>query len=285
MEVRARDAAVCRASCRTYDCYRGNHAGGPCPTFQFLGGMNKNTYCIFCMECVRTCPHDNVALNVRWFGADLVKPSPVRFDEAAMVVVMLAMSTFHGITMTPAWVQLVGALQRRLSIGYLSAFSLGMTSFLAALFLLYVAFAAASYAMARVPAMGLKQLAIRYSYSFLPIALFYHLAHNVLHFSIEGGTIVPLLSDPFGWGWNLMGTANVIPAPLLPISAVWMLTVSFIVIGHVWSLVVGHRIAMQIYGSRGRALRSQLPLVAGMIAYSILSLWIVSQPMQMRTGL
>lgn len=285
VELRARDTGVCRARCRTHDCYHGNADGEPCPTFQFLGGMNKNTYCIFCMECVRTCPHDNVALNLRWFGPDLVKPSPVRFDEAAMVVVMLAMSTFHGITMTPAWVWLVGSLQRRLSLGYLGAFSLGMTVFLAALVMAYVGFVALSYAAARVPAMGLKQLAVRYAYSFLPIALFYHLAHNVLHFSIEGGTLVPLLSDPFGWGWNLIGTANVIPTPLLPIPAVWSLTVAFIVTGHIWSLVTGHRIALQIHPSRGMAIRSQLPMVAGMIAYSVLSLWIVSQPMQMRTGL
>jgi polyferredoxin len=285
MEVRARDASVCRTTCRTYDCYRGNAEGEPCPTFQFLGGMNKNTYCIFCMECLRTCPHENVAVNLRWFGKDVVKPSPVRFDEAAMVIVMLAMSTFHGITMTPVWVRAVGAIQRLLAVGYLPAFSAGMAGFLGALSVLYLAFVAMSYRLARLPAMGLRQLAVRYSYAFLPIALFYHLAHNVLHFSIEGGALVPLLSDPFGWGWDLLGTASVMPAPLLPIRAVWGLTVAFILGGHIWSLVAGHRIALQIYPTRAQAIRSQLPMMAGMIAYSILSLWIVAQPMQMRTGL
>jgi polyferredoxin len=284
-EVRARDANFCRTTCRTYDCYRGNSDGEACPTFQFLGGMNKNTYCIYCMECLRACPHDNVAVNLRGFGRDLVKPSPVRIDEAAMVIVMLAMSTFHGITMTPVWVRIIVGLQRTLHVGYLTAFSLGMAGFLTALFMLYVVFVAFSYGAVRLPSMGMKQLAIRYSYSFLPIALFYHLAHNVLHFSIEGGALVPLLSDPLGWGWNLFGTASITPTPLLPIWTVWITTVGFILAGHIWSLVAGHRIALQIHQSRRMAIRSQLPMVAGMIAYSILSLWIVSQPMQMRTGL
>ncbi len=285
VEVRARDTAVCRSTCRTHDCYHGNAAGDPCPTFQFLGGMTKNTYCIFCMECLRTCPHDNVAVNLRGFGRDLLKPSPVRFDEAAMVIVMLAMSTFHGITMTPAWMRLVTGLQRTLSLGYLGAFTIGMTAFLTLLMLFYVAFVGVSSLVARTPAINRRQLAIRYAYAFLPIALFYHLAHNVLHFSVEGATLVPLLSDPLGRGWNLFGTASVVPGPLLPASGVWLLTILLILAGHVWSLVVGHRIALQTYSSRWLAIRSQAPIVAAMIAYSMLSLWIVAQPMQMRTGL
>jgi ferredoxin len=284
VELRARDGAVC-AACQTRDCYHGNERAAPCPTSQYLGGMNKNTYCIFCMECVRACPHDNVALNLRSFGRDLVKPRPARFDEAAMVIVMLAMSTFHGITMTPAWEHIVSSLQASWSIGHLPAFSLSMAGFLTVLGLLYVAFVALSFAVARAPAMNLKQLAVRYSYAFLPIALFYHLAHNVLHFAIEGGTLARVISDPFGWGWNLFGTAHMTTGPLLSIQGVGILTVALILTGHLWSLAVGHKIALQVYDSKGMATRSQLPIMAGMIAYSILSLWLVGQPMQMKTGL
>lgn len=285
IELRARDLAVCRTKCPTRDCYAGNDRGEPCPTSQYLGGMNKNTYCILCMECVQTCPHENVALSLRPFGEDLVKPSPVRFDEAAMVIVMLAMSTFHGITMTPAWVRVVTWLQTTLSISFLSAFSLGMTAFLTILSCLYLVFVGLSYLAAPSTDMSLRQLAIRYSYSFLPIALFYHLAHNVLHFSMEGGTLVVLLSDPLGWGWNLFGTAGYIPGPMLPYWAVWSLTIVLILTGHVLALFAGHRIAVSVYKSHIMAIRSELPILVGMIAYSILSLWIVGQPMQMRSGL
>lgn len=285
IEVRARDSEVCRSRCAGHDCYHGNAAGEACPTSQFLGGMSKNTYCILCLECVRSCPHENVALNARPFGHDLAKTTGARSDEAAMVVIMLAMSTFHGITMTPLWVRLTGALQVALGMPYLAAFTIGMAGFLLALALLYFAFVAAAHAAARTSDVSFRQLAIRYSYAFLPIALFYHLAHNAQHFSVEAGTLVPVLSDPFGWGADLFGTASLLPGPLLPAWGTWALAVALIVAGHVWSLAVGHRVAAAVYPTRALALRSELPLLAGMIAYSILSLWIVAQPMQMRTGL
>ncbi len=285
VEVRARDREICAHRCATRDCYHGNEIADACPTFQYVGAMAKNTYCILCGECVTACPHDNIAFNVRWFGQDLVSRAAVRFDEAAMVIVMLAMSTFHGITMTPVWNDCVRAIERTLHLPFLAAFTLGMVGFLAALVLLYLVFVSISHAVARVPDVSRRQLAIRYAYSFLPIALFYHFAHNSMHFFVEGGRIMPLLSDPFGWGWDLFGTAAMEPGPLLAFPVVWSMMVLFILTGHVWSLMIGHRTAVHLYPSRGAALRSELPLLAAMVAYSVLSLWIIAQPMEMRTAM
>jgi hypothetical protein len=284
LEIRARDTSVCR-TCTTRDCYHGNDHAAPCPTSQFLGGMTKNTYCIMCTECVHACPHDNVALNLRPFGADLAKASPVRFDEAAMVVVMLCMSTFHGFTMTPLWHTTTRAIEQTLGVPYLVAFSAGMVACLGLLSAAYVVFIAWSKRAAGVSGVSVRQLAVRYAYALLPIALFYHFAHNAMHFFIEGGTLVPVLSDPFGWHWNLFGTAGRIPGALAPLAIVWALMVLCILLGHVWSLVVAHRIASNVFDDRRAALRSQLPMLACMIAYSTLSLWIIAQPMEMRTGL
>ena len=52
-----------------------------------------------------------------------------------------------------------------------------------------------------------------------------------------------MISDPFGWGWNLFGTADIIPGHLLPLSMLWYIQVTLIIIGHVWSLYITHRIA------------------------------------------
>lgn len=284
LEVRARDKAVC-VSCRTHDCYHGNERGLACPTSQFLGGMSKNTYCIMCGECAFTCPHDNVALNVRPFGVDLASPSPVRSDEAAMVVIMLSMTTFHGITMTPLWHRTIGAVEHALGAPYLLAFSIGMVSILGLLALIYLLFVRLSHRASGSTAVGVRQLGIRYAYSLLPIALFYHFAHNSMHFFIEGGTLAPVASDPLGWGWNLFGTASMVPGPLVPLRYIWLGMVAFILLGHVWSLVVAHRVAMHVYPDRRTALRSELPMLLCMIAYSTLSLWIIAQPMEMRTAL
>ena len=117
MEIRAKDKEICRLDCRTKDCLLGNENGYACPTWQYLGTMEKNTYCISCAECFRTCPRDNVALNLRFFGQDRVKTVQTRPDEAAMIIVMLAMTTFHGITMTPQWFDVIDGLRSTLKVG------------------------------------------------------------------------------------------------------------------------------------------------------------------------
>ena len=45
-------------------------------------------------------------------------------------------------------------------------------------------------------------------YTLIPIAIAYHLAHFLTFFLIYGQQIIPLLSDPFGYGWDLFGTAS-----------------------------------------------------------------------------
>lgn len=282
VEVRPRDRDICK-TCITKDCFNGNDKGYACPTSQYLGSMHKNTYCIQCMECVKTCPHDNATVQVRPFGVDLLKVNKSRFDEAALIIIMLAMTSFHGLTMTPDWFWLVGKIEDGLSVGYISAFTIGMTlSLLAvALFYLVVIWLTKKAGKNRF---DFRELAIKNSYALLPIALFYHLAHNSMHFSMEGGKFVSVISDPFGWGWNLFGTSNWKIPMLFSMDVVWWLQVLFIVIGHVWSLYIGHRLAIQMYG-KNRSLKMELPMVMAMIIYSIISLYLVAQPMEMRTSM
>ena len=80
IELRIKDKQVC-VKCVGKPCYNGSDAGYGCPWDVFPGGMTKNTYCGLCMECIRTCPHDNIAVNLRPFSADLAKPT-ARLDEA-----------------------------------------------------------------------------------------------------------------------------------------------------------------------------------------------------------
>ena len=110
VELRARDKAVCRTVCRTNDCLHGNDLGYGCPTKEYLGTMDLNTYCILCSECVKTCPHDNVAFNLRPFATDLVKSIQLRPDEAYLSLAMLSLTIFHGLTMTPVWGRLSHAV-------------------------------------------------------------------------------------------------------------------------------------------------------------------------------
>jgi hypothetical protein len=47
-----------------------------------------------------------------------------------------------------------------------------------------------------------------FAFSLVPIAIAYHIAHYLSFLLVQGQRIIPLLSDPFGFGWNLLGTAG-----------------------------------------------------------------------------
>lgn len=60
-EVRVRSGAVCK-SCATHDCIRGNDRARGCELFLFQPKKASNFDCTFCLDCVKACPHDNVAM-------------------------------------------------------------------------------------------------------------------------------------------------------------------------------------------------------------------------------
>ncbi|MGC5327499.1 4Fe-4S binding protein [Brevibacillus sp. SYSU BS000544] len=282
IEVRARDKNIC-ATCTTKDCYNGNQLGYACPTYQYLGSMEKNTYCITCMECVKTCTKNNATVQLRPFGVDLLKVHQSRKDEAALILIMLAMTSFHGLTMTPVWYTFTDWIEQLLGINYTMAFTIGMAVSLVVVWLYYyLTIYLTHIVMKKIKT--LKEIFIKQAYSLLPIALFYHLAHNLMHFSMEGGKVFSVISDPFGFGWNLFGTRDLGIGPLLSMEAIWLWQVVFVLVGHVWSLIISHKVAAVTYGEN-RSFKDELPMVIAMIVYSVISLYLIAQPMEMRTSM
>ena len=92
-------------------------------------------------------------------------------------------------------------------IGETFAFTVGMAGLMVAPTLLYAGLVALSRLSAGETSVGYRSYFIRYAYALLPIALFFHLAHNCEHLLMEGHKVMALISDPFDWEWNLLGTA------------------------------------------------------------------------------
>jgi hypothetical protein len=304
VELRPRSQPVCR-SCETVDCVRGNDQHTGCPTHLFPGNLTENTYCTLCTECVRACPHDNLDINVRPFGADLLEGAKrFRWDEAALAMVLLALTSFHGVTMTQHWGRLVDTLRATTGLAQLAVFSLLMALLMAAPLMWFhltawvsrwlvgtaqttasgaPAFASAGAAAVAVTVPSTRQVMRAFAYAVIPVALFYHLAHNGMHFFMEGQNLLPVLSDPFGRGWDLFGTARQSYGPLLSLASIWYLQVLLIVVGHAYGVVVADRVGRELF-SAGH-LRGLAPFVITMVLYSSLSIWLIAQPMVMRTGM
>jgi tetratricopeptide (TPR) repeat protein len=118
-----------------------------------------------------------------------------------------------------------------------------------------------------------------FAFTLVPIAIAYHIAHYLSFLLIQGQRIVPLLSDPFGAGWDLLGTATY----RLNIGVVgarfgWYTAVLTIVIGHILAVYLAHLVALRTLRDHRLALRSQYPMLVLMVAYTVISLWILSQP-------
>jgi len=203
IEVRSRDKAVCRR-CGGKECMRGSHTAYGCPTFVYPGGLEANTYCIQCGECLQACPHENLTVNLRPWGSDLATTSRPRTDEAYLALLMLSITAFHGLTMTPLWNAMTSYLTQTLAVARLIAFSAGMAAIMLAPILVYAGLVYVSYRLGKnarpdlAGEYGYGDYFIRYAYALLPIALFYHLAHNLEHLLMEGPKVIPMLSDPFG---------------------------------------------------------------------------------------
>jgi hypothetical protein len=122
-------------------------------------------------------------------------------------------------------------------------------------------------------------LASHFVLSLVPIAIAYHLAHYVSFLFVAGQLVIPLASDPFGFGWNLLGTADYrINAGLIGARFAWYASVSSVVVGHVIAVYLAHVLALRGFEKRRSALLSQYPMLALMVFYTFAGLWILAQP-------
>jgi hypothetical protein len=123
------------------------------------------------------------------------------------------------------------------------------------------------------------EIAGLFIFSLVPIAIAYHLAHYLSYLLVAGQLIIPLASDPFGWGWDIFGTAGYkTNISVIGAKFVWYAAVTAVILGHVVAVGVAHIVALRAFKTRRAAIQSQYPLLVLMIGYTVMSLWILSQP-------
>jgi hypothetical protein len=249
-EVRVTDTRLCK-DCRD-SCWP---AGGSC---------------INCYECFARAAPGAREINLRPPAIGLALGERVTPARMVFVIVVLASVTYDSLLETSPWTNLVRLASLTQTLG-LCTLSL---TFLA----VYLAFMKISQLAGggRVP---FWRLATAYAYSLVPIAIVYQMAHYYTFLLVQGQAIIALVSDPFGWGWNLFGTAGYdIHAGIVDAAFVWYSQVALIIAGHVVAVYLAHVVALRLLEEPGRAARSQYPMAVLMILYTILGLWILSQP-------
>lgn len=230
-------------------------------------------------------------IRLQWPGAGLLAAEPIRTSQTAIVIALLAAVSFDGLLETPGWLAVQIWIEN--SAGWrplllaVHAAGINLLAFVKTLALLAAPLVFTMAYLTCVGIMrviggdegGLARLFNGFALSLVPIAAAYHLAHYLSYLSIAGQHLVPLLSDPFGFGWNLFDTRDyTIRIGLVSPKAVWIFSAIAIVTGHLVSIALAHWQASSVYRDSRRVIASQLPMVVLMIGYTMVSLWILSQP-------
>jgi hypothetical protein len=123
-----------------------------------------------------------------------------------------------------------------------------------------------------------ERLRRAFVHSLVPIAMVYVAAHYLTFLLFEGQAIRYLASDPFGQGWDIFGTASAaIDYSLLSQNGAWYAQVAFVVLGHVAALILAHDRALALYDNPKLAVRSQYWMLAVMVGFTTLALWLLAQ--------
>lgn len=221
----------------------------------------------------------------RWIlrppGVGLLVPATPP-SVVVFVIVMVSTVTFDGLMATPLWQRIENAL-------YVSLPSLGdsrLTVINTAGLLLFCATFLSIYRLfsALIANASAKQMTAgaasqKFVFTLVPIAIAYLIAHYLSYFLIQGQLLLRLVSDPFGFGWNIFGTARFRPdIGIVGARFAWYTSVVAIVLGHVIGICLAHIVALRNLRDSRAATRCQVPMLILMVAYTMMSLWIIAQP-------
>lgn len=128
-------------------------------------------------------------------------------------------------------------------------------------------------------ALSVHELGLRFALSLIPIAVVYNITHYYTLIATQGVQIVRLISDPFGFGWDIFATKRWLTTPVtLDAGTVWHTQVWLILFGHIVSVYLAHLEALRVFPDHRRATLSQLPMLLLMVAFTTIGLWILSLP-------
>ena len=292
VELRNRCAETCKQH-KTKECIQGTERGSGCPMFETPMTLDRNNYCNFCGECVKTCSQNNVSIRFRTFAKDLWSPVRGFFDEAYLAMALVGISIVVTGEMVEPWHRWMDAIGKYIPFEALGVFDhsaiekvtfslvLAVGALLIPISLLFLAALAVRKATGPDSPLGLKETAVRFAYMFIPVGLSMHLAHNVSHLFQEGPGIIPAVKRALNEHLNAGFAAPEWDiTPLMGQESVFWTQMFIFAVLNMISLYAGYRIAFRFYG--GTALRAFIPMAVLALFFMALNTFILGQPMSLR---
>jgi hypothetical protein len=194
-----------------------------------------------------------------------LRPEP---GLVAVVCVLLGSTAFDGLTRTRWWTDLTLDTELTANLLLGTAGLLGAIGVVAATYI-GATHASEQYRRIRTAKGPNDRLEAQFIHSLIPILVGYTIAHYFSLLVFQGQMGYILASDPFGRGWDLLGTAGwKMNLVLVSTVTIALIQVGAIVTGHVLGVVCAHDRAMLVFKRRDKA-RGQVLLLVTMVFYTL----------------
>lgn len=220
LALRNRSQQVCD-ECKAHYCQKGNAKGWACPYGLNVGEIKENADCGLCLECVRSCTYDNVTLFRRPFGTERTIRN---LSDGWLSIAIFSISVIYSILYLGTWPVIrdyVNILDKQnwdlFGIYTLLLWSVILIIMPGILYLLAIAGVRLSNVNVKT-----SDVFLAYTGSLLPLGLLLWVAFVVPMLFVNVTFIMQSVSDPFGWGWDFFGTANIPWHQLLPQYIPWI---------------------------------------------------------------
>jgi cytochrome c oxidase assembly factor CtaG/ferredoxin len=271
LDIGIRSRETC-AACATHDCIRGNDQHRGCELQLFLPRKQGSLDCTLCLDCVKACPHDNVALVALAPLHSLVdessraSPAPlfVRPDVAVLALVVVCSAFVTAAAMVP--------------LGWRAA-----AFYLLALAVLPCLVTAVGHAWSN-SVTPLRELFCRLSLALLPLGLSMWFAHLAFHTSTGWYTAWPALQRAaLDLGTGRLGAPRWASwSPLFTPGALLAMQLVVLDAGVLLSMYAGWSVTRASTRRSRDALMLLAPWAAIVTLLYAAAVWIFLQPMQMR---
>ncbi len=272
-EIRCKDPEICKNH-TPKTCFVGNENGYGCPWLRMPFSFKKNTYCGMCLECFKTCPHDNMAFNIRPPGVDMLvdtKTDPRGLDEAWKAFIMLGIAMVFFLAFQGPWGFIKDMVRGTTLKGYLGYVSFHVVFNLILIPGIYFVFVFLSKLLSGNKEVPLKTVFINFSYTLIPMGLGVWVAFSFGIILPNGSYLLHIISDPFAWGWNLFGTAKFQWSPVFT-NALGYLQGLILITAYLFSIDYGYKLARQTYTVSREAKRGWIPILCYLTLITLLFL-------------
>lgn len=283
LEVKVRQPDVC-ATCRTFDCIKGNEKQRGCELALFQPRKQGNMDCTFCLDCVKACPHDNVGLIAVVPGKDLTtdpaRSSLGRYARRPDLAVLVLILTFGAFANAAGMVKPVldvlapfagrgeGLIIAGLALVTLLVLPLGLSSLAASV-------------SKRWTQLSFRENFCRFAMGLSPVGISMWAAHFLFHFFTASHTPIPVFQRVL-FDLGLSATEPDWVVPSFAFAGLPGMELLFLDAGLLLSLYILWKSARSMTSAPRSPWGAFIPWAIVALLLYLCGAWIIFQPMEMR---